>query len=390
MTLIDALVLMLLVGAVLRGLEEGFVHQFFSTVGFFFGLIVGAAALEPRLVTLVHSPLSRIVVTLAATLGCAFFFLFFGELVGILAKRRVSLRELLNRTDDWLGAVLASTAVLALVWLSAAVVAQLPVSVLQTQVRESAVVRLLDHVLPPAPNIIADIGRFIAPNGFPNVFVGNEPPPAPVALPAPEIIAAAVEKDRASVVKIEGDGCGGIVAGSGFIVGQDLVATNAHVVAGIAQPYVMDAAGTHRATPIWFDPDLDFAVLRVRGLAGKPLMFNVNSVKRGTAAGVLGYPGGGPFQADRAAILEEITAIGKDIYYTHRTTRDIYSIQATVVPGNSGGPLIDTDGDVIGVVFGTSTEYKQVGYALTLEKVVDEVTQARTHNQPVSTGTCAE
>lgn len=389
MTLIDLLIVILILGAIFRGIEEGFVHQLFSTAGFFIGLLIGAM-LEPHAVSLVHTPLARLVVTLAVTLGCAFFFLFIGELVGILIKHKLTLKAALNRADDSLGAILASIAVLVLVWLSASVASSLPYPSLQDEVRGSAFVRLLNHVLPPAPGIIADIGRLIAPNGFPDVFIDAEPAPTPVQLPTPEILAKAVAKDRTSVVKVEGQGCGGIVAGSGFVVGSNLVATNAHVVAGIADPMVMDANGTHHATAIWFDPDLDFAVLRVSNLAGSPLHLDVDSVDHGTPAGVLGYPGGGAFQADVAAILEEISAKGRNIYNQGRTVRDIYSIQATVVPGNSGGPLVNTDGDVIGVVFATSTTYDHVGYALSLQKVVSEINDARNSNRPVGTGNCAE
>lgn len=389
MTLVDVLIVMLVLGAIFRGIEEGFVHQLFSTAGFFVGLLIGATV-EPHVVGLVHTSLARLVVTLATTLGCAFLFLFIGELIGILIKHKLTLQNALNRVDDSLGAALASIAMLVLVWLGASAVTGLPYPSLQHEVRGSVIVSLLNRLMPPAPSIIADIGHLIAPNGFPDVFIGAEPAPKPVQLPTPAILAAAVAKDRASVVKIEGQGCGGIVAGSGFVVGSNLVATNAHVVAGISDPMVMDANGTHHATPIWFDPDLDFAVLRVSNLAGRPLAFNVNTVGRGTPAGVLGYPGGGSFQADRAAILDEFTALGRNIYNQGSTTRDVYSIQATVVPGNSGGPLIDTDGDVIGVVFATSTTYNDVGYALSLQKVVGEVGAARSANQPVATGTCAE
>ena len=125
-------------------------------------------------------------------------------------------------------------------------------------------------------------------------------------------------------------------------------------------------------------------------VVGKPLPFNTEPAKRGTPAGVLGYPGGGGFRADRAAILDVFTAIGRNIYNQGRTARDVYSIQANVVPGNSGGPLVNAQGDVIGVIFATSTTYNNVGYALSLQRVTDEVASARTTNQPVGTGSCAE
>jgi S1-C subfamily serine protease len=254
-------------------------------------------------------------------------------------------------------------------------------------------VSFLNRKLPPAPNVVADIGHLIAPNGFPHVFIGNEPTfptLSQTTLPTSAALIAAVNRDRASVVKIEGQGCGGIVEGSGFVVGDGLVATNAHVVAGVARPYVIDGNGTHLSTPIWFDPNLDFAVLRVNDLAGGPLTFNIGTIAQGVPGGVLGYPGGGNFTAGTAAVINEITAIGRNIYGQGGTVRDVYAIQATVIPGNSGGPLIDMNGNVMGIVFATSATTNDIGYALSVPQVINELHQAENINQPTSTGDCAE
>jgi S1-C subfamily serine protease len=104
----------------------------------------------------------------------------------------------------------------------------------------------------------------------------------------------------------------------------------------------------------------------------------------------LGYPGDGPFTAGTAAVLEEFTAVGRNIYDQGTTDRDVYSIDANVIPGNSGGPLVDLNGQVMGVVFATSTEYNDVGYALGVPQVIHEIDQARLANHTVSTGSCAE
>lgn len=389
MNVVDVLIILILISTVIRGSDMGFIHQALSTAGFFGGLLLGAA-IEPKVIGYAHSPLGRLGLTLLATLGTAMLFLFICEMIGVLIKRKVQLAKITNRIDNALGAVLAGVSVLALVWLSAPTVVSLPYPEIQTTVRASKIVAFLDRNLPPAPNIIADLGHLIAPNGFPNVFNGLEPAPTLTTLPTPAALAAAVQKDQASVVKIEGQGCGGIVTGSGFVVSSNLVTTNAHVVAGISSPYVIDAHGTHHATAIWFDPNLDLAVLRVSGLAGGPLSFNTQIIAHGTPAGVLGYPGGGPFQADTAAVLDEFTAVGRNIYNQGDTTRDVYSVQADVIPGNSGGPLVDLDGNVIGVVFATSTEYNSVGYALSIHQVINEINQAKATNQAVSTGSCAE
>ena len=389
MNVLDVLIILLLIGALVRGLDLGFVQQVFSTAGFFGGLLLGAA-LEPKVVGLGHSQLSRLGLTLIATLGVAILFLSLGEFIGTIIKHKVQLAKTINRADNALGAAVASLSILAMIWLSAPVVVTLPYPDVQVTVRESKIVALLSRNLPPAPNLVADIGHLIAPNGFPDVFTGLEPSPTPTTLPTPAALMAAVEKDKISVVKVEGQGCGGIVTGSGFVVSDGLVATNAHVVAGISSPYVVDTRGTHRATAIWFDPNLDFAVLRVSGLAGGPLPFNTQAIPYGTPAGVFGYPGGRPFQASSAAVLDEFTAKGRNIYNQGDTKRDIYSVQADIEPGNSGGPLVDLNGNVIGVVFATSTNYNNIGYALSVHQVIDEINSAKAANQAVSTGSCAE
>lgn len=389
MTLVDLLIISLVIAALLRGRELGFVRQFFSTVGFFGGLLLGVV-LIPYIIGLVHTQVSRAIVTLSLTVGLGLLMLLFGELIGMLLKQRLVFVRLLNRVDNSAGAVIAGLSFVAMVWLSAAALVTLPYAGLQSAIRGSAIISFLDQHLPPAPGIIADIGHLIDPNGFPDVFIGSEPSPSSVAQPTPAALAAAVTKDRPSIVKIEGQGCGGIVEGSGFVAGNGIVVTDAHVIAGIRNPYIIDQAGTHKATPIWFDPDVDFAVLRTSGLAGQPLPLKTQSVSSGTPGGVLGYPGGGSFEADSAAVIQEFTAVGRNIYNEGRSERDVYSIKANVVPGNSGGPLIDTDGNVIGIVFAASTEYNDVGYALSIYQVTGAINQAQTLNQAVDAGNCAQ
>ena len=386
---LDVLIVLFCITALYRGREIGFVRQLGSTAGFFGGLFLGAWA-EPHTVNLVHSQSSRALVTVLTTLGCAIVLLTIGEYIGLLVKRRVALKRI-NVLDNSFGAVLAVVSLLASIWLVATILASLPSPSLQTALRSSRIIRTLNDRLPAAPTLIADLGHLIDPNGFPQVFIGTEPsPPATVNLPPSGELQAAVARDKISVVKVEGQGCGGIVAGSGFVVGPGEVATNAHVVAGIHDPYIQDGNGIHRATVVWFDPNLDFAVLRAGNIAGPPLTVAPGHVAKNTAAAVLGYPGGGPFTADGASVLEEFIATGRDIYGRGTTDRNVYEIQADIIPGNSGGPLVAKDGSVIGVVFAQSTTYQHVGYALTTDKVIPELSHAATLHQAVSTGRCAE
>jgi S1-C subfamily serine protease len=229
----------------------------------------------------------------------------------------------------------------------------------------------------------------VDPNGFPMVFIGQEPSP-PRANPAsPAQVQEAVANAGASVVKIQGYGCGGIVSGSGFVVGPGMVATNAHVVAGVSNISISDERGQHAATVVWFDPDLDFAVLRASGLAGAPLAIDSADEPRGTAGAVLGFPGGGPFDAEPATVLDETEAVGRNIYDESTTLRSIYDLQANVEPGNSGGPLVLPNGSVIGVVFAKSITEQGIGYALTAQQIVPEINQAKGRTAAVSVGSCA-
>ncbi|HZL08101.1 MAG TPA: MarP family serine protease [Candidatus Dormibacteraeota bacterium] len=389
--LVDILIIIFAFSALLRGRDIGFVRQIGSTAGFFGGLFLGAW-LEPHTVNLAHSQTSRVVVTLVTTLGCALILLSVGEYLGIKIKQRVRGRlKRVNNLDNGLGALLGTVSLLLTAWLIAAVVSTLPFPSLQSALRDSSILSTLNKKLPAAPVLIAGLGHLIDPNGFPQVFIGSEPsPPSSVNKPSYGALQAAINSDRASVVKVEGQGCGGIIEGSGFVVGPKEVATNAHVVAGIRWPYVQDGNGTHGATVIWFDPSLDFAVLRVNNLAGRPLTVSNNQVSAGTPAAVLGYPGGGPFTADPAAVLEEFTATGRDIYGHGNTNRNVYEVKADVMPGNSGGPLVAKDGTVIGVVFARSSTYQQFGYALTTDQIKSDIGQATARNRYVGTGQCAE
>lgn len=387
--IIDVLVILFLLSSLARGREIGFVRQFFSTVGFFGGLLIGIR-LQRYAINLTHSTMSRALVTLLVVLGTAMVCMAIAEYVGVRLKHLLQ-QSLIDKLDRLLGALAGAASLLIIIWLVSSVVIKLPFPSLQRSMRNSVIISKLNAALPPAPTFINDIGRLIDPNGFPQVFAGLEPTPhKPINLPSLGELQPAVLKDQASVVKIEGTGCGGIVEGSGFVAEDGLVATNAHVIAGVKQPYVLDANGKHRATPIWFDQNLDFAVLRTDNLAGSKLPLATNTADRGTPGAIVGYPGGGDFSAGPASVLDSFTATGHNIYNQGLTSRSIYELQATIIPGNSGGPFINKDGVVLGIVFAQSTAYDQVGYALTIPQITNELDQAQARNSSVTTGNCAE
>ncbi len=227
MNLVDVAIILMVISAIFRGRDIGLVRQLFSTAGFVGGLFLGVL-LEPHTVTLVHSATSRSVITLVTTLGCAFILLAIGEYLGALLKHRVQ-RHRINGLDRWLGSAVGVVTLLAVVWLAAAIVTTLPYPKAQSEIRGSYILSTLDKSLPPAPNVIAGLSRLVDPNGFPQVFTGAEPEPAHTNVPGiSTALQKAIDKDAVSVVQLKGLGCGGIVEGSGFVAGPDLVITNAH------------------------------------------------------------------------------------------------------------------------------------------------------------------
>lgn len=389
MNYIDGIILLAVVISLFRGFELGFVRQLFSTAGFFMGLWLGVL-IEPYTVTLVDSQSAKSVIALLTTLGGAFTLLAVGEYIGIKLKQKLTIKQV-DALDNTLGSGIAALSILVAVWLIAAIAQSAQIPSLKQELNDSRLLTYLNAHGPPAPTVIAGIGNLIDPNGFPDVFSGTEPvPPSNVRMPELGELETAVKADAASVVKVEGQGCGGIVEGSGFVVANGVVVTNAHVVAGIDKPYVVDSNGTRPAVAIGFNPNLDLAVLRTSKLAGKPLQLNPAEAATGAPAAVLGYPGGGGFSAKAAAVLDTFTAKGRNIYDSGDVRREIYEVQADIIPGNSGGPLIAKDGSVIGVVFAESTAYKRVGYALTTAAVTQDIARARAHNQKVGTGSCTE
>lgn len=388
--LVDLLIIASLGSALYRGRQIGFVRQLCSTAGFFAGLLLGTW-LQPHIITWGTSAESRAALTVLSILGCALLLLTIGEYVGVYLKRRARARQWLHHLDSYFGSVLSTASLILAIWLVASIMNNASLPRAQETVRSSRLIGQINRVLPPAPAAIARLSHLINPNGFPDVFIGNEPiSSAAVSLPQLGDLTAAVNKDKASVVRIKGQGCGGIVTGSGFVAGPDLIATNAHVVAGIRQPYVQDINGTHPARVVYFDPELDFAVLRAPRLAGEALPIAVSAVKSGVPAAVLGYPGGGDFKAGPAAVLSQLRAVGRDIYDSGHTVRDIYEVKANIEHGNSGGPLVDVNGTVIGVVFAESTTSNHVGYALTTPKVLNGLKQAAGQTATVSTGRCTD
>ena len=198
-----------------------------------------------------------------------------------------------------------------------------------------------------------------------------------------------VANTEPSVVKIRAiaPGCQKVLEGSGFVLSPDRVMTNAHVVAGANSVTVEASGNPYDATVVSYDPTVDIAILSVPNLPSGPLAFSNAPVTSGTEAIVMGYPGGGGFMATPARIRELITLNGPDIYRSATINREVYTVRANVEQGNSGGPLIDLNGQVLGVVFGAAVDDNDTGFVLTAKEVAAQLAHIG-DTAPVSTGAC--
>jgi len=278
-------------------------------------------------------------------------------------------------------------------WLVGTAVASSSFTGLASQVRRSQVLQAVDGAVPgSAQRFFAGFRRLIDDRGFPEVFGGLAPtevtevdPPDPALAGSPVVQATAP-----SILKITGvaEECSRRIEGTGFVYAAQRVMTNAHVVAGVDEPVVQVGDRQLEATVVVFDPGRDVAVLAVPGLTRPALQFG-GPAEFGASAIVAGFPRNGPFRADPARVRGTQRARGPDIYQSATVVREIYALRGLVQPGNSGGPLLSTDGRVLGVVFAAAADDEQTGYALTAQEVAGPARDGAAATAAVDTRACA-
>ncbi len=145
----------------------------------------------------------------------------------------------------------------------------------------------------------------------------------------------------------QGNADGG--SGSGFIISSDgFIITNNHVVAGATEIKVqLPDSREYEATLIGRDPDTDIAVLKIYADGLKAIRFaNSRNLQVGQIAIAIGNPYG--FQYSLTAGV--VSALGRTLRSeSGRLIDDVIQTDASLNPGNSGGPLVNSEGDVIGV-----------------------------------------
>jgi S1-C subfamily serine protease len=383
---VDLVILAATVVGLANGYRRGFWLSGAQYVGLVGGVLLGAAAATPVLNYLeIHNPGARplgaaLVLVIGGSLGSSI-----GFAAGEPIRRRILHAGVHTATDSVGGAALSVIAVLTMCWFLGLSFSRGPSPEIAQQIQRSVVLHTLDNAAPRPPAFLASVEGILSGVNFSPVFAGLEPGSLPAPLPILiSVDTAGVRHAAQSVVKIASLGCGGMVTGSGFPVASGYVVTNAHVVSGTSSHTVQAPGGAEiQATVVFFDPERDVAVLYAPTYRGVPLTFG--TANRGTKGAVIGYPGGGPELTVPAVVDGEVSAEGRDIYNANLVTRQILVIQARVRPGNSGGPLVDLNGQVIGLVFATSAGDPSQAYALTDGEIAGDISAAQTHPTPTDT-----
>jgi S1-C subfamily serine protease len=374
---------LVIVAATLIGLANGYRRGFWLSAaqyaGLVIGVLLGATAAEPVLNYLdIHNPAARplgaaLVLVIGGSLGSSI-----GFAAGEPIRRRILRAGVHTTTDSIGGAALSVVAVLMMCWFLGLSFSRGPSAEIAQQIQRSVVLHSLDNVAPRPPPFLASVAGILSGVYFPPVFASLEPTlPSPLPVPT-SVDTPGVAHAAQSVVKVASLGCGGLVTGSGFPVGTGYIATNAHVVSGTSAHTILTPGGAEmQATVIYFDPEKDVAVLYVPEYRSAPLPFG--PADRGTEGAVIGYPGGGAEQISPAVVDGKVPAEGRDIYNSNLITREIYVMQARVRPGNSGGPLVDLEGRVLGLVFATSASDPNQAYALTDAEIAGDIRDAQAH-----------
>ncbi len=325
----------------LSGFRRGLIVGLCSFGGLAAGAYIGAKV-APGVIRS-HASIYPPLVTLGGAVIGSGIGQFVAVTVGKSARRALQI-SLLQGFDNIGGAVLGALTGLAFVWVIASAALYIPADgKWRREVQGSEIAGRLTSALPPS-RLIDELVRI-------DPFQALAGPAAHVTPGDPALLnAAPVEAARRSVVRIVGVACGVGVEGSGWIVARGLVVTNAHVVAGVARPFVDRQGGrVRRATVIAFDSRNDLALLRVPGLVGPPL--RLAKPESGVAVVVLGFPQNGPYRAAPGRLGSTASALVRDAYGHFPVARSVTAIRAEIRPGNSGGPIVDAAGRVRAVVF---------------------------------------
>lgn len=389
--ILDVLLVIMVLSSMALGWRQGAIAALLSILGVIAGGVIGLE-LAPMAMDLVDDRLGRMAAGVAVLVGLVVV----GHTVGAIAGQSLRNRmrsQMIVGLDSGFGAVVQALTALVVAWMISLPVATSLPGAAGDAIRGSRILATVDELAPDSlAGLPSQIVRRIDDSGVPAAIAPFEQRPVHDDTPAdPAVIdQAVVDEVRPSVVRVLGEAsqCRRLLQGTGFVVGEDMIVTNAHVVAGVETVSLETVAGMADARVIHFDPLDDIAILRAWDLPLDPLPWAQGEGTPGEGAVVLGFPESGPFTATAARIEEKLLIRGPDIYAASRHDREAYILRSDVRHGNSGGPLITPQGEALGVVFGAGVNDDQTGYALTAAETQAHIDAARDAIEAVDTREC--
>jgi S1-C subfamily serine protease len=326
------------------------------------------------------------IVILSASIGQALL-----QYVGSRLRARIRWQPI-RAVDAIGGAALSAVAVLLVSWALGVAISGSRIGAITPIVRESSVLAEVDEVLPDqASDVLGAFNNVVGTTFFPRYLEPFAPERIVEVGPGPQRLLTDpdVVDAQPSVLKVRGsNNCGSGVEGSGFLYSPGRLMTNAHVVAGVDNPEVEIDGSSVPATVVVYNPEIDVAVLALDDGDLPHLVFE-REAEPSDGVAVLGYPQDGPYDVQTGRIRSQQRLRSPDIYGEGTVLRDVYSLRALIRQGNSGGPIVNSAGDVVGLIFAASVTDKDTGYALTAEQVAESAARGVTTSAEVDTGNCA-
>ncbi len=390
--MIDGVLILLMLVFAISGYRQGFAIGALSFGGFFSGVLIGLQV-GPLIAQNFTDGAVRVVVSLVAIFGLAILGQTLAGWFGTRLRRSITSRGG-QRIDDIGGAAVSLVAVVLVAWLVAVPLGSSPLPWLNREVRSSALLGGIDKIMPAGAEALSSaLQDTLNTDGYRDVFGGlTRTPTREVAPPDPALAASPVVVNaKKSVVKVLGTApsCSRRIEGSGFVYANERIMTNAHVVAGTRDVSVEVGDDRLDGTVVVYDPERDLAVIYVPGMRAPIMPWARKAGGTGDNAIVLGYPLDGPYNAQSARLREVSKITGPDIYDSGDVTRQIYTIRALVRSGNSGGPLVTDNGQVIGVIFAAAADDKNTGFAVTADEAAGTAQLGAERTRGVKTGDCA-